>query len=276
MAIVRSLGLCYDIPNKFFDVLLPTFGSITEVKLAVLFMVKPQLHTAAGLARMSGQSKGRVSACLQMLAERGLLRQISLAPKLNLIVEAGRCAGCNLEYPLMDRHHIQPRAKGGDDTPENLVELCPNCHRLIHLWPWELTAAGREWLGLEATDPIAKDKVLDTGESRKQRLPLPQPNGPKGSRRGHIRAKAGHIYVLRCRDRYKIGRSVDVKSRLSAISHRLPFETEVMCIIASDDTFFFEAELHRRYNDKLVEDTNEWFFLDKEDVGHLKELANGK
>jgi len=144
-------GPCYNVPNKVFDVLLSTFGSATESKLALLFIVKPQPHTAAGLARLSGQSMASVGRCLRMWTEQGILRQISLAPKLNQSIEAGRCAGCNLEYPFMDTHHVQPRSENGSDVSANLVELCPNCHRLVHWQPWELTPIGREWLGLEAT-----------------------------------------------------------------------------------------------------------------------------
>jgi len=108
---------------------------------------------------------------------------------------------------------------------------------------------------------------------RKRRPPLPQPSGPKGSKSGQIKPHKGHVYILQCDDRYKIGRSVDVTRRIADISHMLPFEIETVCVIASDDTFVFEAELHRRYSDRLVEGTKEWFFLDEEDIGHLKGLA---
>jgi predicted HNH restriction endonuclease len=30
-------------------------------------------------------------------------------------------------------HHIQPRGQLGDDAAENLVALCAECHRGIHL-----------------------------------------------------------------------------------------------------------------------------------------------
>jgi hypothetical protein len=40
------------------------------------------------------------------------------------------CAWCST--PLNDRHHIEHYAKGGEDTEENLILLCPNCHREVH------------------------------------------------------------------------------------------------------------------------------------------------
>ncbi|MEO1942713.1 MAG: HNH endonuclease [Candidatus Thioglobus sp.] len=29
-------------------------------------------------------------------------------------------------------HHIHQLADGGEDTTENAVALCPNCHRMMH------------------------------------------------------------------------------------------------------------------------------------------------
>lgn len=29
-------------------------------------------------------------------------------------------------------HHIKTRGSGGDDTPENLIELCRMCHTFAH------------------------------------------------------------------------------------------------------------------------------------------------
>lgn len=39
--------------------------------------------------------------------------------------EAGR--------PYLEAHHIKWLAKGGRDIPENMVALCPNCHRKMHV-----------------------------------------------------------------------------------------------------------------------------------------------
>ncbi|MCK9580294.1 MAG: HNH endonuclease [Methanoregula sp.] len=35
--------------------------------------------------------------------------------------------------PWLDTHHIVPLDKGGTDTSENIVALCPNCHRKMHV-----------------------------------------------------------------------------------------------------------------------------------------------
>lgn len=34
--------------------------------------------------------------------------------------------------PYLEVHHIIPLSEGGDDTVENALALCPNCHREAH------------------------------------------------------------------------------------------------------------------------------------------------
>jgi hypothetical protein len=43
-----------------------------------------------------------------------------------------RCMGCGEATTVVDAHHIEPRGLGGTDTKENLLVLCPNCHRDVH------------------------------------------------------------------------------------------------------------------------------------------------
>lgn len=35
--------------------------------------------------------------------------------------------------PYLECHHIKWRSQGGEDCPENVVALCPNCHRKMHV-----------------------------------------------------------------------------------------------------------------------------------------------
>ncbi|EIV8506941.1 HNH endonuclease, partial [Vibrio parahaemolyticus] len=53
----------------------------------------------------------------------------------------GRCEHCNetapfrkktTKKPYLEVHHIIRLADGGDDTVENTIALCPNCHREKH------------------------------------------------------------------------------------------------------------------------------------------------
>jgi hypothetical protein len=64
----------------------------------------------------------------------------------DVIVEAlaradGRCEGCGMPAPFRRRsdgspylevHHRIPLAVGGEDTIDNAIALCPNCHRSAH------------------------------------------------------------------------------------------------------------------------------------------------
>jgi 5-methylcytosine-specific restriction protein A len=52
----------------------------------------------------------------------------------------GVCQGCGEEAPFiaengkpyLEVHHITRMSDGGADSPENVVALCPNCHRRVH------------------------------------------------------------------------------------------------------------------------------------------------
>lgn len=63
---------------------------------------------------------------------------------------AGTCEGCRRSAPFIRRkdatpylevHHKTPLSLGGDDTVENAIALCPNCHRQEHYGParWFVT-----------------------------------------------------------------------------------------------------------------------------------------
>jgi len=54
--------------------------------------------------------------------------------------DSWRCQTCGSMSGL-EVHHMQRRSRLGDDSEENLVTLCSDCHRAIHI---DLTAgAGR-------------------------------------------------------------------------------------------------------------------------------------
>jgi 5-methylcytosine-specific restriction protein A len=52
---------------------------------------------------------------------------------------SGKCENCGKtpflypnEQPYLEVHHLLPLAKGGPDTAENAVAVCPNCHKEMH------------------------------------------------------------------------------------------------------------------------------------------------
>lgn len=48
------------------------------------------------------------------------------------LVKSGWCAVCGKGTLDTVWHHIKLRSQGGDEADENLLELCPECHWLIH------------------------------------------------------------------------------------------------------------------------------------------------
>ena len=42
-----------------------------------------------------------------------------------------KCYFCDRQ-DVLDKHHILPKSNGGKNNPENILHLCPSCHRLLH------------------------------------------------------------------------------------------------------------------------------------------------
>lgn len=116
----------------------------------------------------TGQSSSKIEADLQRdinastkLSRADRLERLKIAPRLprkinvmttvfnrnpHVIVEVreraqGRCEACLKPAPFLRRgdnlpylevHHRIPLADGGEDTIENAIALCPNCHRRAH------------------------------------------------------------------------------------------------------------------------------------------------
>jgi predicted RecB family nuclease len=77
------------------------------------------------------------------------------------------CYLCGGSSNVLQAHHIVPQRHGGSDKPENLVNVCPTCHRkLEHLYSEDFY----ERLGLEGFEPSYKErasieKIEDIDES---------------------------------------------------------------------------------------------------------------
>lgn len=52
--------------------------------------------------------------------------------KLQQILLTLPCANCGWQVGPRDVHHIIPACEGGKNEMNNLITLCPNCHRLAH------------------------------------------------------------------------------------------------------------------------------------------------
>ena len=72
------------------------------------------------------------------MIKRDLSQEFHPVPKNKRIVnkkllkdKKGMCEICH-KYTQTEKHHIKTKGSGGDDTEENLIEVCRVCHRLIH------------------------------------------------------------------------------------------------------------------------------------------------
>ena len=79
---------------------------------------------------------------------------------------------------------------------------------------------------------------------------------------------AGHVYMLRHGNEYKIGRSTDPTRRYRDIRVQMPLDTEEVHLIETDDTVGVETYWHNRFAAKRL--NGEWFRLSAKDVSAFK------
>jgi len=103
------------------------------------------------------------------LAKRRYIRK---AVRNRLLEDAlFRCCLCRERVALtLDFHHIIPISEYGPDTEENLVVVCPNCHRAIEVarraglrtyTPEQLRDCKRRWIELCRRDEPATDRRIE-------------------------------------------------------------------------------------------------------------------
>ena len=78
----------------------------------------------------------------------------------------------------------------------------------------------------------------------------------------------GHVYMLKHDKVHKIGRSTDASRRHKDIRVQMPYKTEEVHVIETDDTVGIEAYWHNRFKDKRLE--GEWFKLSAADIRAFK------
>ena len=82
------------------------------------------------------------------------------------------------------------------------------------------------------------------------------------------RAVPGYVYLIESKYGYKIGKSVNIKSRTNLFSVKLPFPIKLIHYAWFEDYSRVERDFHERYFDKRLE--GEWFALDQEDINEIK------
>lgn len=63
-----------------------------------------------------------------------ILNEVSISNlKNNLLKNKGRCEICSNDFlPILQIHHIKPLSKDGLNVGNNVMLLCPNCHKTVH------------------------------------------------------------------------------------------------------------------------------------------------
>jgi len=78
----------------------------------------------------------------------------------------------------------------------------------------------------------------------------------------------GYVYLIESKYGYKIGKSVNIKSRTNLFSVKLPFPIKLLHYAWFEDYSQAERNFHDQYFDKRLE--GEWFALDPEDILEIK------
>ena len=80
--------------------------------------------------------------------------------------------------------------------------------------------------------------------------------------------RSGHIYIMECGGKYKIGLSKNVERRKKQLDHR-PFPVEIIYKSPElENVIDYERELHEVFDDKRI--SGEWFDLDEKDIDIIK------
>lgn len=82
----------------------------------------------ASMRKPKAELKGRGGTCQRICAEA--------------IAATPYCACCGTRKSRLEAHHIIPRRRGGKDEAQNLIPLCPTCHKLVERNTRAMEAAG--------------------------------------------------------------------------------------------------------------------------------------
>lgn len=87
-------------------------------------------------------------------------------------------------------------------------------------------------------------------------------------KRKHKPKKSGHIYIMECGGKYKIGNSKNVERRKKQLDHR-PFPVQIIYKSPElENVIEYEKELHEVFENKRI--SGEWFDLDAKDIDIIK------
>lgn len=148
------------------------------------------------------------------------------------------------------------------------------------MYPWHIESVERfHHIGPQAGEwrPVFRGDEAECWaklhEELDKPLPEPAPNTGQVPRQTktplrHHQHPAGYVYILKGNGLYKIGLSTrKPDARIAEYSPKLPFSTELVKVIESNNCHALEKELHRRFRSKHVR--GEWYALTSEDLNGL-------
>jgi hypothetical protein len=124
------------------------------------------------------------------------------------------CGCCSEKFPNLHKHthHKKPRALGGSDNPDNLIDICPGCHDTLHRLAYMMRSGKYSEVSIRDTalfvykeNQLARENVLSLARIVKDAMILSDESGidedqPVGISTV-IRKKHKDLIHLHCKDR---------------------------------------------------------------------------
>lgn len=115
-------------------------GQSYEAKPEVIRIISPKELKKKTVGELRDIARRKAPKASERTIRKAYVSQRAQAIKLYALARAnGCCEGCNnpapfkaKKGPYLEVHHMKRVADGGADLPENVVALCPNCHRRTH------------------------------------------------------------------------------------------------------------------------------------------------
>lgn len=116
----------------------PAGGSTIELDESLDELTEAELYERAQKAATAGSSEGVTTSSGN--SSRTTYTRSDVVKRFARRVADGVCRGCGREAPFVDEngepflevHHLNRLSDGGPDDPDNVIALCPNCHRRVH------------------------------------------------------------------------------------------------------------------------------------------------
>lgn len=140
-----------------------------------------------------------------------------------------------------------------------------NAHFISRGQALEILAKVKRWYDIHSDEEIEEENLRLQHDEDQRMAELSSPR--KRSRT----SKPGVVYLAKCGEYYKIGKSVDFPQRKIQLATQLPHPFEVVHLLTVNDPVAVEHYYHRLFKTKRL--NGEWFDLTATDI---QEFMNHK